>query len=65
MSEQQHEFTLGTLAAKWEKGEIAEKELLLHALMWMQSLVTNQALTERSLERLKREVGEFREEQEK
>ncbi len=60
-NDQVHEFTLERLAGRWEKSEISENELLLHMLMWMQSLVSNQELTERSLARLKREVGEFRE----
>ena len=63
MTQPEHDYTLGMLAQKWEKGEMAEKEVLLKALMWMQSLVTNQELTEKSLERLKREVSEFQEEE--
>ena len=64
MNPPEHDYTLEMLAKKWEKGEMAEKEVLLKALMWMQSLVTNQELTEKSLERLKWEVLEFKEEKE-
>ena len=63
MTQPEHDHTLGALAKKWEKGEMSQKDVLLRALMWMQSLVTNQELTERSLERLKREVDEFKEEE--